>query len=273
MTAEQPGSGQSAQLLKQCCAVAYEGEWARLLLGESFHPGGTDLTLRLGRLMGLGPSSTVLDVACGRGTSAVALAARFGCRVVGVDLSAANIEAAQAAATSAHLDHLLEFRVGDAEQLPQATHSVDSVLCECAFCTFPDKPTAAREIARVLRPGGVVGIADLTRDSELPEELDSLLGWVACVADARPLEDYIGVLESAGLRMQHHEAHDDALRDLVRQVHLTLLGAEVAVKLGKLALPLAGIETGQRLAQLVLDAVEDRALGYALLVARTPAGT
>ncbi len=270
MTSAQPGGRQDPQTLKQCCAAAYEGTWARLLLGESFHPGGKDLTLRLAALMGLGSGSIVLDVACGRGASALALAERLGCRVIGVDLSTANIEAANAAAESGGLEHLVEFQVGDAERLPQATDSVDAVLCECALCTFPDKATAVREIARVLRPGGSVGIADLTRSGELVPELDSLLAWVACVADARPVEDYVGYLEGAGLQLQHEEPHDEALRDLARQIHLTLLGAEVAVKLGKLALPLEDVRTGQHLARLALDAVEDQLLGYTLLVARAP---
>ena len=49
------------------------------------------------------------------------------------------------------------------------------VVCECAFCTFPDKSRAAAEFARVLRSGGRVGISDLTRSGELPGELDGLL--------------------------------------------------------------------------------------------------
>lgn len=272
MTATRPGSGLDAQALKACCAAAYEGEWARLLLGDSFHPGGRELTLRLGVLTGLGPSTVVLDVACGRGASAVALAARFGCRVVGVDLSPANVEAASAASRAAHLDQLLAFHVGDAEQLPEATGSVDAVICECALCTFPDKPAAVREIARVLRPGGVAGITDLTRHGELPRELDSLLGWVSCVADARPVEGYVEYVEGAGLSLERYEVHDNALRDLVRQIRVKLLVAEMAVNLGKLPLPLADVQTAQRLARLVLDAVDARTLGYALLVARAPAG-
>ena len=72
---------------KQCCARLYESEIVSRLLGESFHPGGIALTERLGQLLGLTAASRVLDAASGKGTSAVVLAQRFGCTVIGVDLS------------------------------------------------------------------------------------------------------------------------------------------------------------------------------------------
>ena len=59
---------------KSCCATLYAGDWARLLLGPSYHPGGLALTERLGTLLGLTPGARVLDVAAGRGTSAIHLA-------------------------------------------------------------------------------------------------------------------------------------------------------------------------------------------------------
>ena len=77
--------------VKQCCAAFYGSDLARLLLGESFHPGGTALTERLGQLTQLSRHSRVLDVAAGRGTSAFHLAQSFGCDVVGVDLSENNV--------------------------------------------------------------------------------------------------------------------------------------------------------------------------------------
>src|SRR4051812_38201157 len=143
---------------KACCAAAYESDWARLLLGDSFHPGGLALTERLGRLLGLGPTDRVLDVACGPGTSALHLAATFGCRVVGVDLGAANLARAAAEAERRGLAALATFEPGDAERLPFPAASFDAVVCECSFCLFPAKTVAAAEFARVLRPGGRLGL-------------------------------------------------------------------------------------------------------------------
>jgi len=63
-----------ATAIKQCCANLYESEFAKLLLGDSFHPGGLKLSERLGQLLELGEHSRVLDVASGRGNSALFLA-------------------------------------------------------------------------------------------------------------------------------------------------------------------------------------------------------
>src|SRR5260370_21958926 len=73
------------QTLKQCWAKLYESDLARVLLGDTFHPGGLKLTERVGSLLSLTPESRALDVASGKGTTALFLAERFGCQVVGID--------------------------------------------------------------------------------------------------------------------------------------------------------------------------------------------
>ena len=65
--------------IKACCALLYESDWAKLLLGHSFHPGGLALTHRVGTLLGLKPDMRLLDVAAGQGSSAIYLARQFGC--------------------------------------------------------------------------------------------------------------------------------------------------------------------------------------------------
>src|SRR5260370_34577736 len=81
----------SAETLKQCCAKLYESDLARVLLGDSFHPGGLKLTERIGSLLHLAPESRLLDVASGKGTTALFLVERFGCHVVCIDYSGPNI--------------------------------------------------------------------------------------------------------------------------------------------------------------------------------------
>src|SRR5260370_41659650 len=78
-------AGAHTDELKACCAAVYASDWARLLLGESFHPGGLALTERLGTLLDLGPGKRVLDIAAGQGSSAIFLAQRFGCEVIGAE--------------------------------------------------------------------------------------------------------------------------------------------------------------------------------------------
>jgi SAM-dependent methyltransferase len=254
------------EMLKTCCATLYESEWARLLLGDSFHPGGLALTERLGELLDLKPNQRVLDVAAGQGSSAVFLAQRFGCEVVGIDYGAGAVAEAAALANEAGLTNRVRFEQGDAESLRFAEATFDAIICECAFCTFPDKSAAAAEFARVLRPGGKVGLSDLTRTGTLPAELESLLAWIACIADARPVDAYTSFMEEAGLVTDHVEAHDAVLGETIQAIRTKLLGAELLVKLQKLNLP--GVDFGQAkgLARCAAETVRRGQLGYALVI-------
>src|SRR5258708_8640212 len=90
----EPG-GLSPTAIKQCCAAVYDSDAVKLLLGNSLHPGGTELTERLGRMLNLEPRNRVLDVAPGRGPSALTLATRFGCEGFGLDSIRPNIDPAK----------------------------------------------------------------------------------------------------------------------------------------------------------------------------------
>lgn len=263
---------QSPEEIKSCCAALYESDWARLLLGESFHPGGLALTERLGHLLALSPAQRVLDVASGHGVSAIFLAERFGCEVVGVDYGVEVVRTATDRAEAAKMAGLVRFVEGDAECLNFDDNSFDVIICECAFCTFPHKQTAADEFARILRPGGKVGLSDLTRTGSLPRELDTLLAWLACIADAHPLEEYATYLERAHLTVEQSEPHNEALTEMIRQVQGRLLSVELMLKLGKLKLP-EGVDLDQAkmIAKAAVQAGRKGKLGYSLLTARKPA--
>jgi ubiquinone/menaquinone biosynthesis C-methylase UbiE len=254
--------------LKSCCATLYESNFARLLLGDSFHPGGLRLTRVLGEKLQLGPGMRVLDVASGKGESALFLVRHFGCDVVGIDFGADNVREANGRAAAAGVPHLTTFCQGDAEKLDLPDGGFDAIICECAFCTFPDKVAAAREFARLLRPGGRVGLSDLTRSAVLPSELQGLLAWIACIADARPVAEYAQYLTGAGFVDVRVEPHDEALAEMVREIQGKLLGAELMSKLKKI--DLAGVDFTQAklMARAAADAVREGTLGYAILDAR-----
>jgi len=261
-------SSNAPETIKQCCAVAYESDFAKLLLGESFHPGGLALTERLGTLLELTPASRVLDIASGKGASALFLAERFGCDVLGIDYSGQNVDQANAAAVDKGLDARVRFQQGDAEKLAVDDGAFDAIVCECAFCTFPDKTAAAGEFARVLRGSGRVGLSDLTRGPVLPAELDGLLAWIACIADAQPVDEYVRYLGAAGLELVCTEPHDDALLEFVRQVRTRLLGVELMVGLKKLDLPGVDLTEAKRMSQAAMAAIQQGSLGYAIVCAR-----
>lgn len=253
-------------VVKACCASAYSSPAARWLLGDSYHPGGAELTGRLVRALEVGPGATVLDVASGPGTSALQAAREAGCRVVGIDLSEESVASAGRAAADAGLDDRVRFLHGDAEAIPLPDASAVGVLCECSLCLFPDKEMAAAEFARVLRPGGRLALSDVTAAAELPAELRSLTAWMACLAAARPLEGIAELLEEAGFAIVRTERHDAALDALLDRVEGRLRVARIAGNL----LPSEigrGTDRWLGLVAAAREAVRDGLLGYGVVVA------
>jgi hypothetical protein len=256
--------------LKDRCASSYRRDVVSFVLGDSHHPGGTDLTRRLARALELRPGMRVADIASGHGTTAFLLACEFGVDVEGVDLAGELVAGANARATELELDDCVTFRVAGSERLPFEDGSVDALVCECAFSTFSDKSTAAAEMRRVLRPGGRVGITDVALDPErLGAELDSLAGWIACLAGARPVSAYRSLLAGAGLELTFVEAHDESLARMIEDFDSRL----VASRLARLpALEGLDYELARDRTAMAACAVRDGSAGYALMVAESPSG-
>lgn len=260
----------SPETVKACCAAAYEHDAVALILGDSYHPGGLRLTRYLAVSAGIAPGQRVLDIASGPGTTALLLADELAADVDGVDLSAVSVERATATALERNLGARVRFQVGDAERLPFPDATFDAVISECAFCTFPDKATAATEMARVVKPGGRVGLTDMTVDPRhLDAELTSLAGWIACLADARPLGEYAAIFRSAGLRVTHVESHDDTVEEMIDRIEARLVFLRLADSPALTGVDVDAVFAGVDLAR---RAVADGDLGYGLLVAERPNG-
>ena len=215
-----------------CCAEFYERDAVQLLLGDSFHPGGRDLSRRLIASLGLESGERVLDVACGPGTTALMMAAEHGVRVTGCDYSEKNIAKAE---QSAERPASARFVAGAAERLPFADSAFDAVLCECAVSTFADKGAVASEVVRVLRKGGRFGMSDMAVYSDLPEHLAAFgRGW-SCVDDGLTIEGYAKLFEDAGLTLVTVDDESAALVDMVTMLKKKLLLAALGELAGALA--------------------------------------
>jgi len=103
--------------------------------------------------------SYVLDVACGNGNAALAAARRF-CKVTGLDYVPSLLH--QAADRARHEHLTLRLVEGDAERLPFEAGQFDAALSTFGIMFAPDQARAAREITRVVRPGGKIGLANWT---------------------------------------------------------------------------------------------------------------
>lgn len=114
------------------------------------------------RRMDFAPETTLLDLGCGTGVVARALAAQsgFSGRVVGIDYSPELISSAQRFAESEGVADRVEFRVGDAQALEDKDESYDAVILHTVVSHVPDPSATISEAARVVRRGGPVSIFD-----------------------------------------------------------------------------------------------------------------
>ncbi len=206
-----------------CCAEFYQRDIVRQVLGEHFHPGGRDLSRRLIGSLGLRRGWRVLDVASGLGVTALDMAANHNVQVVGLDFGPHNVASARSKAVLIGLADRARFVEGDARALPFADASFDAVICECAVSTFDDKELVAREMARVLRPGGTLGISDMAVEAELPEEIASVVAPWTCLGDALSAAGYQDLFRAAGFEVASSEDERRALADLVADLKRRLL--------------------------------------------------
>ncbi len=147
------------------------------------------------------PGQTVLDVATGSGNAALA-AARRGGVVTGIDFVPALLARGEERAAAERLS--ITFREGDAERLPFDDGTFDVVLSTFGVIFAPDQERAAREMLRVCRPGGTIGLANWTPDSFLAQTFVLTAQYVPPPEGLRPpsqwgTEDRLKELLGAGV--------------------------------------------------------------------------
>ena len=128
---------------------------------DQLHLRGRDATLELAERVGLSEGLHVLDVGSGLGGPSRLLAAAFGCRVTGLDITAAYCRAAATLAEWVRLDRLVDYRHGDALAMPFADAAFDVVWTQHAAMNIADKARLYAEVARVLKPGGRFALYDI----------------------------------------------------------------------------------------------------------------
>jgi SAM-dependent methyltransferase len=142
----------------------------------------------------------VLDLGSGGGIDVILSARRVGPSgtAYGLDmtdemLALARQNAADAGVTNVH------FLKGVIEQIPLPADSVDVVISNCVINLSVDKPAVLTEIARVLKPGGRVGVSDIVAEDHLTSEQRGERGsYVGCIAGALSRSEYVAGLEAAG---------------------------------------------------------------------------
>ena len=200
----------------------------------AFAPLVAEVGERLVARAGVRPGATVLDVACGTGNVAIP-AALSGGRVTGVDLTPEHFPAARARAAAAGV--AVDWIEGDVEALPFEDDTFDIVLSAFGCMFAPRHAVAAAELARVLRPGGRLGICAFTPDGAggdffrtlgaiappPPEFAENPLGW----GDPAHVRSLFGGLDLTFERASYTERF--ASLDHAVELYTTTFGPIVAL--------------------------------------------
>jgi SAM-dependent methyltransferase len=143
----------------------------------------------------------VLDLGSGGGIDVLLSAKRVGPtgRAFGVDMTDEMLALAQRNAAEAGATNV-EFLKGHIEALPLPAESIDVVISNCVVNLAADKPAVFAEIARVLRPGGRIGISDIVAEDHLTAEQRAERGsFAGCIAGALSVSEFRSGLEAVGL--------------------------------------------------------------------------
>jgi len=170
-------------------------------VGLTKHLGGVGATEELMELCHIGEGKYVLDVGCGAGVTPCFIARRYGCSVVGVDISEGMVERSRERAKREGVADRVEFRVADAQDLPFEDDLFDAVITESATAFPEDKQRAVSEYVRVTKPGGYVGLSESIWLKVPPPP--EVVAWASqdVGANVKPLtsDGWVGLLEGAGL--------------------------------------------------------------------------
>jgi SAM-dependent methyltransferase len=149
----------------------------------------------------LHPGERVLDLGSGGGIDVLLSARRVGPtgRAIGLDMTDEMLALAQRNAAEANATNV-EFLKGHIEAIPLPAGSIDVVISNCVVNLAADKPAVFAEIARVLRPGGRIGITDIVADDSLtPDERAERGSYAGCIAGALSIGEFTRGLTDAGL--------------------------------------------------------------------------
>ncbi len=143
---------------------------------------------------------TVVDLGSGAGNDAFVARAIVGEQghVIGVHMTPPMIAKARANTEKLGFTNV-EFRLGEIEQLPIESNSIDVVISNCVLNLVPDKEKAFAETYRILKPGGHFSVSDVVLSSELPEKLQSVAElYAGCVSGAILKSEYLEIIERTG---------------------------------------------------------------------------
>ena len=190
----------------QCCGephdfTAFNDDYSKLK-GYTI-----DADLKLGcgiptEVAAIKSGDVVVDLGSGAGNDAFVVRALVGDKgtVIGIDMTEPMIEKARKNAQTLGFSNV-EFRLGDIEEMPVESTSVDVVISNCVLNLVPDKVKAFKEMLRVLKVGGHFSVSDIVLTRMLPKEIQEAAEMYAgCVSGAILESEYLGIVEQTGFK-------------------------------------------------------------------------
>jgi ubiquinone/menaquinone biosynthesis C-methylase UbiE len=190
------------------CGCCGEAQTEFTIMNDEYHNldgyvADADLNLGCGiptQYAGIEAGNTVLDLGSGAGNDVFVARSIVGEQgsVIGLDMTSEMVEKAKVNNRKMGYDNV-EFKLGDIENMPIDSDSVDVVVSNCVLNLVPDKNLAFNEIFRVLKSGGHFCVSDIVTKGELPDDIRrSAELYVGCVSGAVEKEEYLRIIENAG---------------------------------------------------------------------------
>jgi SAM-dependent methyltransferase len=185
---------------------------------DHFHTAGLLATARMADLLAPAPTDVVLDAGAGLGGPARYLADRFGCRVVGVDLTPLFVEVGELLNRRTGLEGQVELRVGDVTALDLQDGAVDHAWTQHVAMNIADRPRLYAELRRAVRTGGRLAIFDVVDGGG--GELLLPVPWATEPHHSHLVtrDELRSLLAGAGFRVDHEEDPAGELLPAMRQM-------------------------------------------------------
>jgi len=167
------------------------------------HPGGLKATEKLEEELQIDSKTKVLDIACGKGSTAFYFAEKYGCSVVGIDISEKLIKEAKDTCREKKLDKKVKFIVGNAMDLPFEDNQFDVAISQGILVFVDDKTKTVNEASRVIKNGGKAGWIELSWKQEPNKEfLDKVFGILHahCLKNARTFDGWVKDFKIANIQ-------------------------------------------------------------------------
>jgi ubiquinone/menaquinone biosynthesis C-methylase UbiE len=179
------------------------------------HYGGVEANDILAQKAGIKSTSYVLDVGSGMGGPARYLASLYGCRVMGLDVTESRHRSALRLTKMVKLDHLVDFRLGNALDMPFADNTFDVVVGQETWAHIPEKSRLIAECTRVVKACGIIAFTDVLRRGVIDHSEMERLQKDMAIPTLESAEGYGQLLAESGSNLLEQEDLSDKWAEIL----------------------------------------------------------